>query len=38
MMVRIPFQNSGGKKEKPYLDVRQKKERSLEIFNRPLTD
>jgi len=38
MMMRIPFQNSGGEKEKPYPDTRQKKERSLEIFNGPLTD
>jgi len=39
MMVRTPFQNSGGEKKKLYLDARQKKkERSLEIFNGPLTD
>ena len=38
MMVRTPFQNSGGKKKKPYPDTRQKKERSLEIFNGPLTN
>ena len=38
IMVRISFQNSGEQKEKPYPDARQKKKRSLEIFNGPLTD
>jgi len=38
IIVRTFFQNNEEKKEKFYLNVRQKKKRFLEIFDRPSTN